>query len=64
VDLIVEDQVVVEVKSVERLLPLHEAQVLTYLRLTGRPAGLLMNFNVPKLVDGVKRLVNPKAGVA
>ena len=62
VDLIVEDQVVVEVKSVERLFALHEAQVLTYLRLTGRPAGLLMNFNVPKLVDGVKRLVNPKAG--
>ena len=64
VDLIVEDQVVVEVKSVERLLAVHEAQVLTYMRLTGRPAGLLMNFNVPKLVDGVKRLVNPKAGLA
>jgi GxxExxY protein len=49
VDLIVEDQVVIEVKSVERLLAVHEAQVLTYMRLTGRPAGLLMNFNVPKL---------------
>ena len=61
IDLIIEGLVVVEVKSVERLLPVHEAQLLTYLRLTGRPAGLLMNFNVPKLVDGVTRLVNPRA---
>ena len=60
VDLIVEDQVVVELKAVERLLSVHEAQLLTYMRLTNRPAGLLMNFNVPKLIDGVKRLINPR----
>ena len=57
-DLVVEDTVIVELKSVERLLPVHEAQLLTYLRLTGHPAGLLINFNVPKLIDGVRRLVN------
>lgn len=62
-DLLVEDLVVVELKSVERLLPVHQAQVLTYLGLTGCPAGLLINFNVPKLIEGVKRLINPKAGV-
>ena len=59
-DLLVEDAIVVEVKSVDRLLPVHEAQVLTCLRLTDAPAGLLVNFNVPKLVDGVRRLVNPR----
>ena len=60
-DLLVEDLVVVEVKSVERLLPVHQAQVLTYMRLTGFPAGLLINFNAPKLIDGVRRLVNSRA---
>src|SRR5882672_11272061 len=52
VDLIVEDLVVVEVKAVAALAPIHEAQGLTYMRLTGCPAGLLINFNVPLLVDG------------
>jgi len=60
VDLIVEDLVVVKIKSLDRLLPVHQAQLLTYLRLTGCPAGLLINFNVPKLIDGVKRLLNPR----
>ena len=64
IDLIVEDEVVVEVKAVERTLGVHEAQVLTYLALTGCPVGLLINFNVPKLVDGVTRLVTPKATIA
>ena len=59
-DLIVEDAVVVEVKSVATLLPVHQAQVVTYLRLTGCPAGLLINFNVPRLMDGVKRLLHPR----
>jgi GxxExxY protein len=59
VDLIVEDLVVVELKSVDRLLPVHEAQMLTYLKLTGCPAGLLMNFNVARLIDGVKRVIAP-----
>jgi len=57
-DLIVEDSVVVELKSVEKLLSLHEAQLLTYLRLTRCPIGLLINFNVTKLTDGIKRLLN------
>ena len=61
VDLIVEDRVVVEVKAVEIVLPVHKAQVLTYLRLTACPLGLLINFNVAKLLDGVYRLVNPLA---
>lgn len=59
VDLIVEDKVVVEVKSVETLAPVCKAQVLTYVRVTGKQAGLLINFNVPRLMDGAKRLINP-----
>jgi len=61
IDLVVEDLVVVEVKSVAALAPIHEAQLLTYLRLTGCPVGLLINFNVPLLVDGVQRVVNPNS---
>ena len=61
IDLVVEELVVVEIKSVDGLLPVHEAQALTYMRLTSSPAGLLINFNVPKLVDGVRRLINPSA---
>ena len=57
-DLVVEDSVIVEVKAVEGILPIHEAQLLTYLRLTGRRVGLLINFNVPVLKQGVRRLVN------
>jgi GxxExxY protein len=60
IDLIVEDAVIVEVKAVEQLLQVHQAQVLTYMRLTGCPAGLLINFNVARLIDGVKRLLNPR----
>jgi GxxExxY protein len=57
-DLLVEDAVVVEVKAVEELLPLHEVQLLTYLRLSGRHVGLVLNFNVGKLTDGVRRVVD------
>ncbi|HTM02195.1 MAG TPA: GxxExxY protein [Vicinamibacterales bacterium] len=60
IDLVVEDLIVVEAKSVERLLSVHEAQVLTYLRIANRPAGLLINFNVAKLLDGLKRIINPR----
>jgi hypothetical protein len=49
----------VELKSVESLSPIHTAQMLTYLRLSGKPGGLLINFNVPVLKDGVKRILNP-----
>ena len=61
VDLIVEDVVLVEVKTVTTLLSVHEAQVLTYMALTGCPAGLLINFNVARLTEGVKRLLNPRS---
>ena len=57
IDLLVEDQVVVEIKAVDTLLPIHDAQMLTYLRLGGWKAGLLINFNVPVLKRGVRRLV-------
>jgi GxxExxY protein len=60
-DLIVEGAVVVEVKSVPTVLAVHQAQVVTYLRLTGCPAGLLINFNVPRLMDGVKRVLHPRS---
>ncbi|RYG23669.1 GxxExxY protein [bacterium] len=56
-DLLVEERVFVEVKAVEALTPVHEAQVLTYLRLSGRDTGLLINFNVLLLKQGVRRLV-------
>jgi GxxExxY protein len=56
-DLIVEGQVIVEVKSVERLAPIHWAQVLTYLRATGLHVGLLLNFNSPTLRAGTRRVV-------
>ena len=62
IDLLVEDVVVVELKAVERLMPVHQAQVLTYLAVTGCPVGLLINFNVAVLKDGVRRLVNPRRG--
>jgi len=56
-DLLVVEAVVVEIKAVERLIPVHEAQLLTHLRLGGWKAGLLMNFNVPLLRDGIVRRV-------
>jgi len=64
IDLIVEDTVVVEIKSVDRVLPVHEAQTLTYLALTECPVALLINFNVPLLVEGVHRLLNKTRKVA
>ncbi|HKQ47195.1 MAG TPA: GxxExxY protein [Phycisphaerae bacterium] len=56
-DLLVEDQVIVEIKSVEALLPVHDAQLLTYLRLQNKTRGLLLNFNTPYLRDGIRRMV-------
>jgi GxxExxY protein len=57
-DLVVESSVVVELKAVECLLPIHSAQLLTYLKLSGMHVGLLLNFNEPVLKKGIKRLVN------
>jgi GxxExxY protein len=56
-DLLVADMVVVEIKAVERVLPIHEAQLLTYLKLGGWKVGLLINFNVPILKQGIRRRV-------
>jgi GxxExxY protein len=58
IDLLVDEQVIVELKAIEKLLPVHSAQLLSYLRLTGRSLGLLINFNVPLLREGVRRVVN------
>lgn len=60
IDLQVEDAVIVEMKAVQQLLPVHEALLPTYMRLLDCPVGLLMNFNVPVLRDGVKRFVLTK----
>jgi GxxExxY protein len=57
-DMLVGNKVIVELKAVEQLLPIHEAQVLSYLRLTELKLGLLVNFNVPALRNGIKRIVN------
>ncbi len=58
IDVLVENQVIVELKAVEALAPIHSAQLLTYLKLTGCRVGLLINFNVVLLKDGLKRLIN------
>lgn len=57
-DLVVSKTVVVEIKAVEALLPIHEAQLLTYLKLGGWNVGLLLNFNVPLMKQGIKRIVH------
>jgi GxxExxY protein len=57
IDFLVEDAVVVELKAIEKFAPIHEAQLLTYLRLTGKRTGLLINFNAPYLRDGIMRRV-------
>lgn len=57
IDVVVVDKVLLELKCVEKLLPIHEAQLLTYLRLSGIKIGLLMNFNVPVMRDGILRRV-------
>jgi GxxExxY protein len=59
-DLIVEDRVLVELKALESILPVHKAQLLSYIRETGHQVGLLINFHVPKLVDGLTRIINDR----
>ena len=58
IDLLVEDLVIVELKSVDAIAPVHQAQIISYLKLSGRSLGLLINFNVAHLKDGIKRFVN------
>jgi GxxExxY protein len=57
IDLVVEQEVVIELKAIERILPVHEAQLLTYLKLSGKHIGLLINFNVPLLARGIIRRI-------
>jgi len=57
-DMLVEELVIIENKTVERLLPIHEAQLLTYMRMKGCCLGYLLNWNVPVMKDGIKRMVN------
>ncbi len=59
-DLLIEDCLIVELKAVEKIQPVHSAQLLSYLKLSGIELGLLINFNVAKLADGVKRISNKK----
>ena len=56
-DLLVEDQLIVELKAVESLLPIHTAQMMTYLKLSQRRLGLLINFYVPRIKDGIRRII-------
>jgi GxxExxY protein len=58
IDLLVENLVIVEIKSVEAISPVHQAQLLSYLKLSGKSVGLLINFNVAHLRDGIRRFVN------
>ena len=58
IDLLVEDLVIVEIKCVEAIAPVHKAQLLSYLRLTGRSLGLIINFHVEHLKDGIRRVVD------
>jgi len=60
-DLLVEDRVIVELKSVEQVRDVHKKQLLTYLRLMDKELGLLINFNVPLLKDGITRIVNSRS---
>jgi GxxExxY protein len=59
-DLLIEDKIIVELKSLEHIQPVHKKQVLTYLRLANKPLGLLINFNEALLKDGITRIINQK----
>jgi GxxExxY protein len=58
IDFVVENCLIIEIKCVERVLPVHRAQVLSYLRLSGHKLGLLLNFNVPSMKKGIHRIIN------
>lgn len=58
IDILVDDKIVLELKSVETILPVHEAQLVTYLKLSDKRLGLLVNFNVPLLTQGIRRKIN------
>ncbi len=56
-DLVVEDKIILELKAIDKIHPVHEAQIYSYLKMTGMPMGFLVNFNVPLIKDGIKRFV-------
>lgn len=58
IDILIEDSIILELKSVENLLPIHQAQLLTYLKLSHLKLGFLVNFNVPLIKNGIKRMIN------
>ena len=58
IDILIKNEIILELKAVEILLPVHQAQLLTYLKLADKRLGFLINFNVPRLIDGFKRMVN------
>ena len=58
IDLLVEDEIIIELKAVDKVMPIHENQLMTYLKLTQKNMGLLINFNVPRLIDGIRRRLN------
>ncbi|MFW6326972.1 MAG: GxxExxY protein [Bacteroidota bacterium] len=58
IDILIEGEIVIELKAVDILLPVHEAQIISYLKLSNKKLGFLINFNVPKLKEGFKRFVN------
>jgi GxxExxY protein len=64
VDIMVEDTVILELKAVEGVLPVHQAQLLSYLRLTSKPLGLLLNFHVSIMTKGITRIVNDRTEIA
>ena len=57
IDLLVDDRIIIELKSVDRVLPIHQAQLFTYMKLSAVPIGLLLNFNVKYMKSGIKRMV-------
>jgi len=57
-DLLVANEIIVEIKSLEKLQPIHKAQILSYLKLSGKKVGLLINFNVEVLTSGIRRIIN------
>jgi GxxExxY protein len=59
-DILVDNTVILELKAISAVLPVHEAQLVTYLKLTGKPIGLLLNFNVPLLKEGIVRKINTR----
>ena len=63
IDLLVEDKVIVDLKSIDEIAPIHEAQLLSYLKLSKKNVGLHINFNVPHLKNGIKRIVNGRGWV-